>query len=136
MEQMKEILKRIQNGETGFSPVGGSQEALRDFQPLAKRIISANERGFLTRAAFSKNYEYGCDYIDDVVVGGLTFEGEKFLESQQKETENPAPVSAGKPADLIKWEPKLLGFKLEGNELIRRLLRRLQRWFISRKNLH
>ncbi len=130
MEQMKEILKRIQNGETGFSPVGGSQEALRDFQPLAKRIISANERGFLTRAAFSKNYEYGVYYIDDIVVGGLTFEGEKFLESQQNEVKQSVPASTDKQSELIKWEPKFLGFKLEGNELIRRL----QRWFIRRKN--
>ncbi len=130
MEQMKEILKRIQNGETGFSPVGGSQEGLRDFQPLAKRIISANERGFLTRAAFSKNYEYGVYYIDDIVVGGLTFEGEKFLESQQNEVKQSVPASTDKQSELIKWEPKFLGFKLEGNELIRRL----QRWFIRRKN--
>lgn len=123
MEKMREILSRIQNGEARFNPTDDSHEALRDFQPLARRIVSAHHKGFLTRAIFSRNYEYGCDYIDDVVVGGLTFEGEKFLEHQQKESEKPAPVSTDKPADLIKFEPRILWFKLEGNELYRCLKR-------------
>lgn len=123
MEKMREILSRIQNGEARFNPTDDSHEALRDFQPLARRIVSAHKRGFLTRAIFSRNYEYGCDYIDEVMVGGLTFEGEQFLESQQKESEKTAPVSADKPADLIKFEPKLFGIKLEGNEIYRRLKR-------------
>jgi len=121
MELMRKVLENIQNGETSFKPTDDSHEALRDFQPLARRIVSAHKRGFLTRAIFSRNYEYGCDYIDCVMVGGLTFEGEQFLESQQKEPEKPAPVDTNKPADLIKFEPKLFGIKLEGNELYRRL---------------
>lgn len=129
MERMRKVLENIQNGETSFKPTDDSHEALRDFQPLARRIVSAHERGFLTRAIFSRNYEYGCDYIDDVVVGGLTFEGEQFLESQQKEDEKPAPVSTDKAADLIKFEPKLFGIKLEGNEIYRRL----KRWWYGKK---
>ena len=129
MEQMRKILESIQNGENSFKPTDDSHEALRDFQPLAGRIVSAHKRGFLTRAIFSRNYQYGCDYIDRVMVGGLTFEGEKFLEPQQKESEKPAPVSTDKPADLIKFEPRILWFKLEGNELYRRL----KRWWYRKK---
>ncbi len=125
MEQMKEILKRIQNGERIFHPTGDSIEAVKAFQPIAKRIVSANERGYLVNAIFLHSKMAGTvgDILNIIVNGGLTFEGEKFLESQQNEVKQSVPASTDKQSELIKWEPKLLGFKLEGNELIRRLQR-------------
>ncbi len=84
MEQMKEILKRIQNGETSFGPVDNSQEAIKAFQPIAKRIFSANERGYLVKAIFrhSTMRETSGDILQIAVIGGLTFEGEQFLLSK------------------------------------------------------
>lgn len=131
MEKMREILSRIQNGEARFNPTDDSHKALRDFQSIAKRIVAAHERGYLVKAVFRRrNGRDTAGYITQVVItGGLTFDGEKFLESQQKEAEKTAPVSTDKPADLIKFEPKLFGIKLEGNELYRRL----KRWWYGKK---
>jgi hypothetical protein len=78
---MKDILRRIQDGETSFKPTDDSPEALRDFQPLAKRIVSAHERGFLVEAHFLKSRmrsSYG-HVMQIITHGGLTFEGEQFL---------------------------------------------------------
>ncbi len=131
MEKMKEILRRIHDGETSFKPKDDSPEAVKEFQTIAKRLRSAHEKGYLVNAHFRvSNMRETAGYTLNVIVtGGLTFEGEKFLESQQKESEKPAPVSTDKPADLIKFEPRILWFKLEGNELYRRL----KRWWRSRK---
>lgn len=121
MEQMREILRRIHdNGEMSFQPKDNSPAAVKEFQAIAKRIVAAHERGYLVNVAFRRSK--GMAYVLHIIVtGGLTFEGEHFLESQQKESEKPDPVSTEKPADLIKFEPKLFGIKLEGNEIYRRL---------------
>lgn len=123
MEQMKEILRRIHDGETSFKPKDDSPEAVKEFQPVAKRIFAAHEKGYLVNADFlNSKMEGTSDYVLNIIVtGGLTFEGERFLSSP------PEPDRA--PADLIKFEPKFLGMKLEGNELYRRL----KRWWQSRK---
>lgn len=126
MELMREILRRIHdNGEMIFQPKDDSPEAVKEFQAIAKRLVAAHEKGYLVNAHFRvSNMRETAGYTLHVIVtGGLTFEGERFLESQQKESEKPAPVSTDKPADLIKFEPKLFGIKLEGNELYRRLKR-------------
>jgi ABC-type iron transport system FetAB ATPase subunit len=59
--------------------------------------------------------------LNIIVTGGLTFEGERFLSSP--------PEQDRAQADLIKFEPKIFGIKLEGNEIFRRL----KRWWRSRK---
>jgi hypothetical protein len=116
MEQMKEILRRIHDGETSFKPKDDSPEAVKAFQPVAKRIVAAHEKGYLVNAIFSRSNENSYSYIEDITVtGGLTFEGERFLSSP--------PEQDRAPADLIKFEPKIFGIKLEGNELYRRLKR-------------
>lgn len=123
MEQMKEILRRIHDGETSFKPKDDSPEAVKAFQPVAKRIVAAHEKGYLVKADFRVSYM--CEthgYILHVIVtGGLTFDGERFLSSP--------PGQDRAPADLIKFEPKFLGMKLEGNELYRRL----KRWWRNRE---
>lgn len=123
MEQMKEILRRIHDGETSFHPKDDSPEAVKEFQPVAKRIVAAHEKGYLVNAHFRRsNMRDTSGYVLEIVVtGGLTFEGERFLSSP--------PEQDRAPADLIKFEPKFLGMKLEGNELYRRL----KRWWRSRK---
>ncbi len=132
MEKMREILSRIHdNGEMSFQPKDDSPAAVKEFQAIAKRLVAAHEKGYLVNAHFRvSNMRETAGYTLHVIVnGGLTFEGEQFLESQQKEIEKPAPVSADKPPDLIKFEPKLFGIKLEGNELYRRL----KRWWYGKK---
>ncbi len=123
MEQMKEILRRIHDGETSFKPKDDSPEAVKAFQPVAKRIVAAHGKGYLVKADFlNSNIEGSSGYVLCIIVtGGLTFEGERFLSSP--------PEQDRAPADLIKFEPKILGMKLEGNELYRRL----KRWWKSRK---
>jgi hypothetical protein len=122
MEQMKEILRRIHDGETSFKPKDDSPEAVKAFQPVAKRIVAAHEKGYLVNAIFSRSNENSYSYIEDITVtGGLTFEGERFLSSP--------PEQDRAQADLIKFEPKIFGIKLEGNEIFRRL----KRWWRSRK---
>lgn len=123
MEQMKEILRRIHDGETSFKPKDDSPEAVKEFQPVAKRIVAAHEKGYLVNADFINSTMEGTkDYVLCIIVtGGLKLEGERFLSSP--------PEQERAPADLIKFEPKFLGMKLEGNELYRRL----KRWWRSRK---
>ena len=124
MEQMREILRRIHdNGEMSFQPKDDSPAAVKEFQAIAKRLVAAHEKGYLVKADFlNSNMEGTSGYVLHIIVtGGLTFEGERFLSSP--------PEQDRAPADLIKFEPKLLGMKLEGNELYRRL----KRWWRSRK---
>lgn len=116
MEQMREILRRIhENGEMSFQPKDDSPAAVKEFQAIAKRLVAAHEKGYLVKADFlNRNMEGTSGYVF-IVTGGLTFEGERFLSSP--------PEQDRAPADLIKFEPKLFGIKLEGNELYRRLKR-------------
>ena len=132
MEQMREILKSIHdNGEMSFQPKDDSPAAVKEFQAIAKRIRAAHEKGYLVNANFLvSNMEETAGYTLNVIVnGGLTFEGEQFLEAQQKEAEKPALVSTDKPADLIKFEPRIFWLKFEGNEIYRRL----KRWWYGKK---
>lgn len=122
---MKEILRRIQSGESSFKPTDDSPEALRDFQPLAKRIISAHERGFLVQAHFLKsNMRSTYGHVMQIIThGGLTFEGEQFLLSEPERQDY--PESRGIPEepreDILILKPNLWGMGLDLNAGIRRI---------------
>jgi hypothetical protein len=131
VEQMKEILLRIQDGETSFKPTDDSPEALRDFQPLAKRIVSANERGFLVCAHFLiSNMRSSYGQVREIIThGGLTFEGEQFLLSEPERQGNPESQSIPEEPreDLIDLRPNIAGIGLNLNEGMRRIKRIFRR---------
>lgn len=117
MEQMKEILRRIHDGETCFKPVSTKTEDVKAFQAIAKRIVSAKDRGFLVKANFQRSYMAGTysDILNIVVSGGLTFEGEQFLLNEPEAREKEL-----KKQDLFEVKVGAFGVKLNAIEAFRR----------------
>jgi hypothetical protein len=82
MELLKDILERVWSGETKFIPASNSEEDIRSFQKVANRLMEAKQNNLIHDVQIHKDSSRGQQYSDiAIVVGGLTFQGEKYLES-------------------------------------------------------
>lgn len=84
MQLIKEILTQIENGKNRFEPEDDSIQSIKEFQKIATRIKHAEQRGFLGKAHYQKSMKRDShsQYITALIEGGLTFEGEKFLNGE------------------------------------------------------
>ncbi|UCV03058.1 toll/interleukin-1 receptor domain-containing protein [Dechloromonas denitrificans] len=83
MQLLKETLERIRAGETSFEPASASEKDVEDFQKVANRLLEAKNKGLLHDVKVMKDSSSGKLYFQLAFVrGGLTFQGEKFLEEQ------------------------------------------------------
>jgi hypothetical protein len=77
----RDLLTRIQGGESSFQPKDRSRESLLEFQAAVKRIEWAKRQGYI-----KDTRSLTCTYVDrpDLtlainVVGGLTLDGQRAL---------------------------------------------------------
>jgi hypothetical protein len=77
----KSILREIANGKNKFEPQDSSIQAIKEFQPIAKRLKSAHEKNLISKAFFqvTGTREIHGMYITVLVSGGLTLGGEEYL---------------------------------------------------------
>lgn len=83
MQLLRETLERVRAGETNFEPASTSEKDIEDFQKVANRLLEAKNQGLLHDVKIMKESSSGKLYFRvALVLGGLTFQGEKFLEEQ------------------------------------------------------
>jgi hypothetical protein len=80
-DRKREILKSVGGGKLEFQPKDGSDAARARFQPIAQSIIELESLNYLEGVSTTKENETGEDYIDLVLVGGLTAKSRRYLES-------------------------------------------------------
>lgn len=80
-ELKTEILKEVAGGQLSFQhEPDGSDAARARFQTKARSIIELERSGYLEGISVTPEYETGQNYIDLVMVGGLTPKGRRYLE--------------------------------------------------------
>lgn len=88
MQQLREILQKIQLGKCGFEPESQTQESVRDFQRVANGLSEAKSSGFVHEVKFLRdNRDNKVVFIMAMVIGGLTLTGEQFLTRVELGTE-------------------------------------------------
>ena len=84
MELLKSVLREISDGKRDYAPSGESPREVKDFQPIAKCLVYANEnnllKGMVTQESM-RHSDYG-SYIRVLLKGGLTLEGDRYLEGE------------------------------------------------------
>ena len=74
------VLKRVRDGERCFEPGGQASHDLIKFQPIANALLAAYQRKFLHEIKAHPNHTTGDKLYDEIqVVGGLSHDGEKYL---------------------------------------------------------
>ena len=82
MQLLRELLQRIHAGETNFDPASHSEEDIENFQRVANRLLEAKNRNLIHDVKMMKSSSRGRLYFETaIVIGGLTFQGEQFLEA-------------------------------------------------------
>lgn len=87
MEFTRSLLREISDGKNSFEPTSNSPNDIREFQATAKRIKSAYERNLINKAFFqiSRARESHGMFVTVLISGGLTFEGEQYLNGIHKD---------------------------------------------------
>lgn len=87
MELTKSILKEISTGKNKFKPDDNSEESIKKFQKIANRIKFAFDKNLIKDARFPVSYEGGTHgmYIMVLISGGLTFEGEQYIDGSHRD---------------------------------------------------
>ena len=89
MDLTKSLLREIANGKTKFEPEDDSPKKIKEFQHLAIRLKSAYEKKLMREAHFqvSRLRDIHGMYITVLISGGLTFEGEQYLDGTHEDFE-------------------------------------------------
>ncbi|WP_459825839.1 toll/interleukin-1 receptor domain-containing protein [Desulfomicrobium salsuginis] len=83
MQLLRQTLERVRSGESNFEPASESESDLQAFQKVANRLLEAKQQSLIHDARFLKASARGnMSFRAAVVLGGLTYQGEKFLESE------------------------------------------------------
>ncbi|MCS8145811.1 abortive infection family protein [Pseudomonas aeruginosa] len=78
---LHEVLRKVKAGAKLFCPQGDARGDLDKFQVIAKTVVYAYEQGYISRIIPRMESISGQTYYNLVLVdGGLTFEGEGFLD--------------------------------------------------------
>ncbi|ODB33958.1 hypothetical protein BB427_20345 [Pseudoalteromonas sp. BMB] len=120
MNLQKELLQRVHQGELSFSPKDESLESLHEFQSIATRLISAYEQNYIQELMHSKSYIVAGGLVNAVIIqGGLTFEGEQFLQTEKESSQQTKGAE-----DMIDVKPNLFGVGINFNAVYKRLLKK------------
>lgn len=107
MNVLRETLKEIQNGKTTFQPISRSESDMRGFQPIAKILSSANNKGLLESFFSHKETETYHNWYDIVIVkGGLSHKGEQYLTEIHNK-------NAKRKDDIIQLKPSIYGIGID-----------------------
>ncbi len=105
MNVFQEILQEIQEGRTTFNPISQSLTEMKNFQPIAKVLLFANEEGLLEGYFSHKESETAYSFYDFVLVkGGLSHHGKLYLENI-KNTKN--------MDNIIQLKPSVYGIEID-----------------------
>lgn len=105
---LESVLQEVRSGTSSFAPASNSEEDMRDFQPIAKILVYAQQEGLLEKCIPHKESGTGSDWYDLVVVrGGLSYKGEKLL------SEPPAAAADQKLSDIIQLKPSVYGIGID-----------------------
>ncbi|HBO0245213.1 abortive infection family protein [Pseudomonas aeruginosa] len=78
---LHEVLRKVKTGAKSFCPQSDARGDLDKFQAIAKTVVYAYEQGYISRIIPRMESVSGQTYYTLVLVdGGLTFEGESFLD--------------------------------------------------------
>lgn len=88
MNLMQKVLLDINEGKRLFGPTEKTESAIIKFQPFANRLLSALQHGYIRDAKHQDSLSRSTHGMitNVIVVGGLTFEGEKALLTLTRET--------------------------------------------------
>ena len=80
-----DLLQRIADGVTIYEPYSRNARAMLEFQDTVARLQEMEREGLVRRVWTQMREIAGSQYYDMAMVqGGLTAEGERMLEEQQK----------------------------------------------------
>lgn len=83
MDPLYEILLAINNGLTTYKPLGNTEEEMRDFQSVVKRLQYAEREGFVEKLKIHTESRTRHSWHDLVLVqGGLTFKGMAYIKNK------------------------------------------------------
>ena len=83
MDDLRNILRQVQEGKASFAPTGPSEEEMKTFQPIAKALLYAHQMGYLEECHAKREYVTGRGYYVLVLVrGGLSYIGEAFFREE------------------------------------------------------
>ncbi|MCG7569292.1 hypothetical protein MHM89_05055 [Pseudoalteromonas sp. CNC9-20] len=120
MKLLKELLQRVREGQSSFSPKDESLESLQEFQPIATRLISAYEQNYIQELKHSKSYRVAGGLVNAVIIsGGLTFEGEQFLQ-----TEKGSSQQTKGSEDIIDLKPNFFGIGINLNAIYKKWIKK------------
>ena len=115
MNILLELLQEIADGRSSFSPASSAETDMVEFQPIAKVLVFANKQGYLDGFLMHKESSTANGWYDSILVrGGLTYEGEQFLQLPKTELENEAN-------EIIRLKPEIYGIGVDLNALWRKL---------------
>lgn len=131
MSTLVSVLEEVGEGKSRFSPTSTAEADMRDFQPIAKFLLHAQQEGFLEKCVPHKESQTGNDWYDLImVVGGLSYKGEMFLrQSVQTNTthyidkifQQSIPANAEKDInDIFQLKPNIYGFSIDLKALWKR----------------
>ncbi len=117
MELLQTILREVKSGKRSFTPEADTKESLADFQPIAKRLQSAHAQGYITKVSVKEGHglETHGSVLGALVSGGLTFEGEQFLQQLQ------TPESKENFPPILQLKPGIWGMSIDLNALWQRI---------------
>ena len=117
MELMKQLLEDVKNGKNSFEPLSSTLNDLKEFQLIAKRLISAHESGYIAELKCQKDYRVAGGLVNKILVlNALTIEGEHFLSSKSV-----AENQTRSEEDIIDLKPNFFGLGVNINALWRQL---------------
>ncbi len=87
---LHKVLREIKSGVSLFEPGKDADGDMDKFQAIAKAVVHADQQGYIQNIKSSVGSMRGQKMYEKVfIIGGLTFEGEKFLE---KSSGQPTPA--------------------------------------------
>lgn len=118
MDLLKDLLKEISEGKKIFKPEDASETSMEAFQPIAKALVHAKERGYLDKFNIHRESRTSHGWYDLVSVqGGLTYSGKEYLASRASPT---TPKEPRGEEDIIELRPNISGIGVNLNALWRR----------------
>lgn len=124
MDRLKQLLVEVQNGKHSFKPDAESNESLELFQSTAKTLIHAHKKGYLDECKIMRESVTGNGWYAVVVIrGGLTYEGEQLLSTEQIVESNSKEANSIHE-DIIELKPSFYGIVINLNAIWRRIKRR------------
>lgn len=114
MEDIRAILRQINNGQRSFRPASDSHADMEAFQDVAKALAFANSKGFLDGYVSRKeSYTGNRWYVLAMVKNGLTYRGQQHLEQ-------PELSAAPTQPEILQLKPNFHGLGID--------LKALWRW--------